>query len=58
MIFKRTINIFHQAMEYDFSNFTNIKQCYLRIKKEAPKYDEIVGEGVKAFKEMVASMTK
>ncbi|XP_033213763.1 uncharacterized protein LOC117170828 [Belonocnema kinseyi] len=47
-----------EAMEYDFSNFMNIKQWYLKIKKEAPKYEEIVEEGVMEFKEMVASMKK
>lgn len=45
-------------MEYDISKFEHINKWYQRMKKEIPKYKEINEEGVKEFKEMVASMKK
>lgn len=45
-------------MEYDVRKFKNIDQWYQRMKKEIPMYKEINEEGVKEFKEMVASLRK
>lgn len=45
-------------MGYDFNSFKNVARWYPKIKKEAPKYEETNGEGVKAFKALVDSMKK
>ncbi|CAL7937519.1 unnamed protein product [Xylocopa violacea] len=47
-----------EVMDYDFSKYKNINRWYAKIKSEAPKYEELNGAGVKAFKELVNEMTK
>lgn len=45
-------------MDHDLSKYGNILKWFARIQAEAPKYNEIEGEGIKAFKEFVDNMKK
>ncbi|XP_076241610.1 glutathione S-transferase D1-like [Calliopsis andreniformis] len=45
-----------EVMDYDFSTFKNVTRWYTKMKKVIPKYEEINGAGVKAFKAVVDGM--
>ncbi|KAG7190908.1 hypothetical protein KM043_006967 [Ampulex compressa] len=47
-----------ELMEYDMSKTKNVARWLSRIKSEAPKYDEINGAGLKAFKALIDNMSK
>ena len=45
-------------MGYDLSSFKNVAKWYPKIQKEAPKYEQTNGEGLKAFKALADSKKK
>ncbi|XP_050462336.1 uncharacterized protein LOC126857187 [Cataglyphis hispanica] len=42
-----------KIVDHDLSKYGNILKWFARIQAEAPKYNEIEGEGIKAFKKFV-----
>lgn len=45
-------------MNHDLSKYSNITKWMARIESEAPKYNEIQGPGIKAFKDFVEKLKK
>ncbi|XP_011498164.1 PREDICTED: uncharacterized protein LOC105362421 [Ceratosolen solmsi marchali] len=42
-----------EVVDFDISKYKNTSAWMARIKSEAPKYEEINGEGLRAFKELI-----
>lgn len=40
-------------MDHDLTKYSNVQKWFTRIQDEAVKYNEIEGEGMKAFKSFV-----
>ncbi|XP_034937799.1 glutathione S-transferase 1-1-like [Chelonus insularis] len=47
-----------QLIKFDISKYANVTKWLERIKSEAPKYEEINGEGLKAFQGLIDVLTK
>ncbi|XP_071569699.1 glutathione S-transferase 1-like [Temnothorax nylanderi] len=47
-----------KLMDHDLSKYSNILRWFAKIQAEAPKYNEIEGEGIKAFKAFVDNIRK
>ncbi|XP_071653766.1 glutathione S-transferase 1-like isoform X1 [Temnothorax longispinosus] len=47
-----------KLMDHDLSKYSNILRWFAKIQAEAPKYNEIEGEGTKAFKAFVDNIRK
>ncbi|XP_012251097.1 glutathione S-transferase 1-1-like [Athalia rosae] len=45
-----------EAVDYDLSNYKNVTKWFALIKSEAPKYQEINGEGAKQFGAFIKSV--
>lgn len=49
---------FTAITDFDMSKYKNVEKWLKKITAEAPKYNEIVGEGLKNFKEFIQSALK
>lgn len=49
---------FPQLLDYDLNKYKNVKRWFTKMKSEIPKYEEINGEGLKAFKTLIDSLKK
>ncbi|XP_024946138.1 uncharacterized protein LOC107273071 [Cephus cinctus] len=47
-----------EVVNYDYNKFKNISRWFARVKAEIPKYEEINGEGLRAFKALAESLSK
>ncbi|XP_014213707.1 uncharacterized protein LOC106643189 [Copidosoma floridanum] len=45
-------------VDFDMSKFKNVTKWLARMEKEAPKYEETNGEGLKAFKALIDNLMK
>lgn len=50
--------LFLQLVDHDLSKYSNILRWFAKIQAEAPKYGEVEGVGMKAFKDLVENIRK
>ncbi|XP_018299697.1 glutathione S-transferase 1 [Mycetomoellerius zeteki] len=48
----------YQLVDHDLSKYSNILRWFAKIQAEAPKYGEVEGVGMKAFKDLVENIRK